>query len=462
MKTWIEPVVAGAQVAASFYDTGLLMVVRNHYNRTIAASNISEEDALQKGISNFYITYNVIMGLTPILSSYILAKIGDKISSKIPICIPLAGYLVSRAFLLLVILLDWPIEVMFGSAALNGLTGWFTSYWAGVMAWASQCSSESRRSLRLIIIELVYGLAGFVGSLISGHIFINVYFTNHQGAILAYCSTACYALCVLYSIFVLRPPEKTEAEETNNEDKIIKGSQNDQMNSEQCSLLTEKSTDVRVPDNQSNMSPSKWMLITMFTSAIVFNVALTATEDVINVFVLKKPLSWGPVEVGYGYAATYMTYITSFLGVFVLSKCLSDMSLIIIGMLSFSSGILIMGFVRWTYMYYIARAVMMFSLIPTPTIRSVISKHIQGSSYGKTFVALQLGIEVVGVASSAGFNKLYQYTLDWYSGICFIVFSVLGFFCIIPISMAACKLSSDAKDGRTLIPGQQTHGTTIN
>ncbi|XP_053558653.1 thymic stromal cotransporter homolog isoform X2 [Bombina bombina] len=388
-RTWIEPVVAGAQVASSFYDTGLLMVVKDHYNQNNTSSNSSDDDALQKAISNFYIIYNLILGLSPILSAYVLAKIGDKWNRKITICVPLGGYLTSRCLLLFVILLDWPIEVMFGSAALNGLTGWFTTYWAGVMAWASLASSERKRSLQLIIIELVYGLAGFAGSLASGHIFTDLNIKNYKGAVLVSCSLACYTFCLLYSVFVLKIPDTDQLciEHITEEDQTISNSRHKSLNSEyteRSGLLDDQPHHIRVPDScdaQTTLPASKAIIIIMFISAILYNIASTSTEDVINVFVLKKPLSWGPVDVGYGNAATYVTYITSFLGVYVFSKCLGDLGMIIIGMLSFSAGVLIMAFVRWTFLYYIARAVMMFSLIPTPTIRSMISKNIQGSSY---------------------------------------------------------------------------------
>ncbi|XP_073447472.1 solute carrier family 46 member 2-like [Aquarana catesbeiana] len=437
-RTWIEPVVAGTQIGSSFYDTALLMVVRNHYNKTInnqlVSTNSSTDDVLQKAISNFYIIYNVIMGLTPLLSAYMLAKIGDNTSRKVTICVPLLGYLLSRMFLLFIILWEWPIEVMFGSAALNGLTGWFTTYWAGVMAWASLCSSERRRSQRLIIIEMVYGLAGFVGSLVSGHIFVHLNIANREGTILVCCSTGCYALCFLYSMFILRTPEEDHCSESRAS--LIDDTDNTTIQGHSA----EESTD---------LSPSKLIFITMFTSSVLFNISFTAADDVINVFVLKAPLSWGPVDVGYGNAAAYMTYITSFLGVFILSQCMGDLAMIVIGIISFSSGLLILVFVRWTFMYYIARSVMMFSQIPMPTIRSVISKQIQGSSYGKVFVALQLTIEIVAVSTSAGFNKLYQATLDWYSGFCFIVFGTLGFLSIIPIGIAACNRCSNL-DQRTI------------
>eukprot|EP00079_Xenopus_tropicalis_P011150 XP_002936740.2 PREDICTED: thymic stromal cotransporter homolog [Xenopus tropicalis] len=437
VRTWIEPVVAGAQVASSFYDTGLLMTVKNYYNQTINSSNISSDEALQKAISNFYIVYNSIMGLGPLLSAYFLAKISDKINRKITICVPLTGYLISRMFLLFVILWDWPIEVMFGSAALNGLTGWFTAYWAGVMAWASLASTESKRSIKLIIIELVYGLAGFAGSLASGHIFVHININHHQGAILASCSLGCYVFCVLYSTFVLKiPSPETGCIETNEGTTINETQKEDSEYTERSRLLGDKSLQTL---NQPHQRTTKFILISIFISVILYNIAAGGAEDVINVFVLKKPLSWGPVDVGYGNAATYINYITSFLGVYVFSMCVGDLGLIIIGMISFSCGILIMAFVQWTYLYYVARAVMMFSLIPTPIIRSLISKHVQESLYGKVFAVLQLAIGVVYVSSSAGLNKLYQATLDWYSGFCFLLFSTLGFLSAIPVIIAACK-----------------------
>ncbi|OCU00740.1 thymic stromal cotransporter homolog [Xenopus laevis] len=437
LRTWIEPVVAGVQIASSFYDTGLLMTVKNYYNQTIRPSNSSSDDELQKAISNFYIIYNVVMGLTPLLSAYILAKISEKTSIKVTICVPLMGYLISRMFLLFVILLDWPIEVIFGSAAFNGLTGWFTTYWAGVTAWTSMGSSESKRSLKLFIIELVYGLAGFAGSLVSGYIFVHLNINQHQGTILASCSTGCYAFCVLYSIFILKMPDAEEWNAEGNSTEALHESINSDY-TEQSRLLGDTPSD-NTHKNPTDVSFSKCVIKCMFVSAIVYNIAVTATDDVINVFVLKEPLSWGPVEVGYGNAVAYMTYITSFFGVYIFSKCFGDLGLIIIGMISFSCGILIMAFVRWTYLYYIARAVMLFSLITTPTIRSMISKHVKGSSYGKVFVVLQMAIEVISVSSSAGFNKLYQATLDWYSGFCFFVFSALGFLSIIPVIITVCK-----------------------
>ncbi|NXS91157.1 TSCOT protein, partial [Jacana jacana] len=439
MRTWIEPVVAGSQVASAFYDTALLLVVKNYYNQTNStAPSHALEDIQQKAVSNFYIIYKLVLGLSPLVSAYGLSKLGDRIHRKIPICFPLLGYLGSKTLLLLLILLGWPIEVMYGAAALNGLTGGFTTLWAGVMALGSLGSSEGRRSLRLIIIELVYGLAGFLGSMASGYLFVG--FNDHyrEGTVLVGCSIACYAFCLLYSIFVLTVPKPAAS-------CLAKVKSAEEVGSQlpaQKEVAAAGSSQPSKSSSSSPVSPSKFIIIMLFVAAILYDLAVVGAMSVLPLFLLREPLSWNAVEIGHGNAAGYVIFITSFLGVFVFSKYLRDITMIIIGVISFSAGILIMAFVRWTFLFYIARAVMLFALIPLPTIRSMLSKHVEGSSYGKVFVLLQLSLVTTGVVTSTFYNKIYQNTLNWYSGFCFILSFLVGCLTLVPLSIVAIKQRS--------------------
>ncbi|NXG79360.1 TSCOT protein, partial [Baryphthengus martii] len=440
MRTWIEPVVAGSQVASAFYDTALLLVVKNYYNQTnTTAPSHALQDAQQKAVSNFYIIYNLVLGLSPLVSAYGLSKLGDRMHRKIPICFPLLGYLGSKTLLLLLILLSWPIEVMYGAAAFNGLTGGFTTLWAGVMALGSLQSSEGRRSLRLIIIELVYGLAGFLGSMASGYLFVG--FSDHyqEGTVLVSCSIACYAFCLLYSIFVLTVPKPAASCPTK-----VKSAEEVGSQLPACTGATAAAENSQPLQSCSStpVSPSKLIIIVLFMAAILYDLAVVGAMNVLPLFLLREPLSWNAVEIGYGNAAGYVIFITSFLGVFVFSKYLRDITTIMIGVASFSTGILIMAFVRWTFLFYIARAVMLFALIPLPTIRSMLSKHIEGSSYGKVFVLLQLSLVTTGVVTSTVYNKIYQNTLNWYSGFCFVLSSLVGCLSLLPLSIVAIKQRS--------------------
>ncbi|XP_027763470.1 thymic stromal cotransporter homolog [Empidonax traillii] len=440
MRTWIEPVVASSQVASAFYDTALLLVVKNYYNQTngTAPSHVLE-DAQQKAVSNFYIIYNLVLGLSPLASAYGLSKLGDRIHRKIPICFPLLGYLGSKTLLLLLILLGWPIEVMYGAAALNGLTGGFTTLWAGIMALGSLGSSESTRSLRLIVIELVYGLAGFGGSMASGYLFVG--FSDHyrEGTVLVCCSIACYAFCLLYSIFILIVPKPGASCPVKAKSAEEVGSQ---LPAHTGAAAATGSSQPSGGSSSSLVSPSKLIIILLFVAAILYDLAVVGAMNILPLFLLREPLSWNAVEIGHGNAAGYVIFITSFLGVLVFSRCLRDITMIMIGVVSFSTGILIMAFVQWTFLFYVARAVMLFALIPLPTIRSMLSKHVEGSSYGEVFVLLQLSLVITGVVTSTVYNKIYQNTLNWYSSFCFILSFLVGCLSLLPLSFVAIKQRS--------------------
>ncbi|XP_021585086.2 solute carrier family 46 member 2 [Ictidomys tridecemlineatus] len=445
VRTWIEPVVASSQVASSFYDAGLLLVVKasfaaggsSNYSTSPSPQGDPEEQQ-QKAISNFYIIYNLVVGLTPLLSAYGLGWLSDRYHRKISICVSLLGFLLSRLTLLLKVLLDWPVAVLYAGAALNGLGGGFSAFWSGVMALGSLGSSEGRRSLRLIVIDLVLGLAGFCGSMASGHLFKQIIGHSRQGLVLTACSVGCATFALFYSLLVLKVPEP-----------IAKANKKlPAVDTESGIVGTYRTLDPDRPEKQNVVvhtpppekgRPKRTIIVLLFVGAIIYDLAVVGTVDMMPLFVLREPLSWNQVQVGYGMASGYIIFITSFLGVLVFSRCFQDTTMIMIGMVSFGSGALLLAFVKETYMFYVARAVMLFALIPITTIRSAMSKLINGSSYGKVFVILQLSLALTGVVTSTVYNNLYQLTMDKFLGTCFVLSSFLSFLAIVPIGIVANK-----------------------
>eukprot|EP00062_Callorhinchus_milii_P007696 gi/632949614/ref/XP_007890254.1/ PREDICTED: thymic stromal cotransporter homolog [Callorhinchus milii] len=482
----IEPVVACSQIASALYDTALLMVVKELCN--LNSTLRGQEHSYQGGVSHFYMIYNLVAGLTSLIFTCTLARLGDRRSRKLTICVPLLGYLISRALLLLTILLRLPLEVMFGAAALYGVSGGFTAYWTGIMAIASVTSSEGSRATKLITVELVYGLSGLLGSLASGHIFIHFKISHYQGAALVCLCLVLYTLSLLYSIFVLKvPPEQSEPGTLRNQQPDSRGfpepgpgdtSQPSdgspsvrQSPAETSNCLADSGQGYPravdrtpwetsgLPDDQDNTSSPIASSVSvdivtlglLLAGGVLFELAVTGGIDVLSIFVLKEPLSWNAVWVGYGNAAGYCTFMTSYLGVRFFSRCLKSTSLIVIGMVSFSSGILIMAFVKWTFLFFIARAVMMFALIPLPTIRAVISKQIQCTSYGKMFAMLQILLTLTSIIASTLFIQIYRSTKDWFPGFCFCLSTIISCLSIIPIIFVVRRMPE--RSGYTRIPG---------
>ncbi|XP_046902607.1 thymic stromal cotransporter homolog [Hypomesus transpacificus] len=411
----IETVVLIAQLASAFFDTGLQMVVKERCaNATDSINGTSTVDSRQRAMTNFYMTYNLLAKFTPIIPAIILAKIGDRGYRKIPIVIPLVGYLLSRAVLLSVVMLGWPLEALYGGVVLHGLCGGFCSYWAGVMALVSLRSTEDDRSVEMMRVELIYGLAGLVGSLASGHLFQLYTATFKQGSLLVGLSVFFYLVCLLHSTFLLHinRAQVTGPESDNENQGLI-----------------------------SHNSRSLVNIALLFAGGILYDVAVGGGMEILVSFEMKEPLNWNATQVGYGNAAGFMVFLTSFFGVMVMSRWVSDVSLIIIGMLSFAVGIYFMAFVTETYMFYLARSLTLFALIPMPTIRSLLSKQVKGSSYGILLISLQLSFKVASLAYTPIYTRVYQATLDWIPGFVFTLSSIITVLATIPISVVGCRLS---------------------
>lgn len=404
-RKYIAPLVFCAQVASSFFDTALQMVVKER------CANATDQDSEQKAITNFNMTYNMLIKFMPIVPAILLARVGDRGYRKVPIVVPLVGYFVSRALLLLDIALGWPLQVLYAVPVIHGLCGGFASYWAGVMALVSVSSGEEARSLRIMRTELVYGIAGFIGSLASGHLFHLYSVDLKQGVILSGLSVLLYLICLLYATFILRVVHASER----------------QARRESLGILNQEARD-------------KISIGLLFASGILFDIAVAGGMEMLAAYVLKEPLNWGATEVGYGNAAGSLLFITSFVGVKMFTRCsVKDESMIMIGMVSFAVGIYFMAFVTTTPMYFLARSVTLFALIPMPTIRSLLSKQVKGSSYGITFVMLQLSFKLASLVTTPIYTKIYQATLDTFPGFVFMLSSIFTVLSMIPISIVGCR-----------------------
>lgn len=409
-RKYIAPLVFCAQVASSFFDTALQMVVKER------CANATDSDGQQKAITNFNMTYNMIAKFMPFLPAILLAKVGDRGYRKMPIVVPLVGYFLSRGLLLLDVAFDWPLQVLYAVPVIHGLCGGFASYWAGVMALVSVSSGEEERSVSIMMTELVYGIAGFIGSLASGHLFALYTVNLKQGVILSGSSVVLYLLCLLYAAFFLRvsPP-------------AVLGDRLERR--ESFGIINHEARD-------------KINIVLLFVSGILYDIAVAGGMEMLAAYVLKEPLNWGATLVGYGNAAGSLLFITSFLGVKMFTRLsVRDESMIMVGMVSFATGIYFMAFVTTTPMYFLARSVTLFALIPMPTIRSLLSKQVKGTSYGITFVMLQLSFKLASLVTTPIYTKIYQATLDTFPGFVFILSSIFTVLSIIPISIVGCRSS---------------------
>ncbi|KAK7895385.1 hypothetical protein WMY93_020710 [Mugilogobius chulae] len=298
-----------------------------------------------------------------------------------PVIVPLVGYLVSRVMLLLVVSCDLPLQLMYGAGALFGLSGGYAAYWPGVMTLATLASTAENRSKTLMRVELLYGLAGLVGSLFSGHLFLFKTQSLGQGIVLLIVSTFLAAACLLDAVFLLQVTDVSQAE----------------VEPESYGLIPPAApTDTPIQRNIPNIA-------LLFTAAVLYSSAVGGAVNVLGAFVLNKPLSWDATQVGYGNAAGCLIFITSYLGLVTLPHSDSVRS------------------------------------HSTATIRSLLSQQVPKSSCGMTLTWLQLFLKFAAAAYIPASTKIYQNTLDWFPGFVFTLSSACSVVAMIPVSIVGCR-----------------------
>lgn len=70
---------------------------------------------------------------------------------------------------------------------------------------------------------------------------------------------------------------------------------------------------------------------------------------------LNTPLCWSEVLVGYGSALSSAIYVVSFVGVALLSRCLHDAYIILLGLTSVAAGLIMAAFAKSTLLMFLGK-----------------------------------------------------------------------------------------------------------
>ncbi|XP_054640340.1 thymic stromal cotransporter homolog isoform X3 [Dunckerocampus dactyliophorus] len=348
----IQLVAAGVQLGNSFFLTVLPMVVKERY--IVASNSTQADDSWQISVSSFFMTYRVLSQLVPILPGFFLAWLGDIGWRKSLIAVPLLGLMLSRLVLLLMLLRDWPLEVLWVEVLITALCGGSTVFWSGIMTLLSLSSTGRNRSKLLMRAELISGISGVVGCMTGGHLYDLSSPTVRPGVITFLVCLLLHAFCMLYIIFFLQVGPLCDTESLN-----------------------------KLSNASPFAQPNKVVNIVMlWVAGILYNAVDSSTTNILVLFQLMEPLHWNVTQVGYGNASGFLVMLSSFLSTVILSRWFSDRTLITIGLISNAAGMLLMAFVTTTYMFFLARALTLFSKMPVVLISSQLSQQVHSSSYG--------------------------------------------------------------------------------
>ncbi|NXJ12430.1 S46A3 protein, partial [Odontophorus gujanensis] len=392
---------------------------------------------MQKGVQEKTSLFNMQLDLTGAIPSLIVAFIivanGDRQGRKKSLVLPSIGALISNIFLTIISYFSLSTSILFVVTFISGLFGSMATFLGGGFAYvADQCHDEKQKTARIAVVDLIFGIVSGLAGLSSGYILRELGFTWTFVS-----ASLLHVVNIIYIIFFLQ-------------DTVDVSVFQQQTPLSYKEFLKETFSGVYI---LFKTAPSKKRILIVMLLFIFMSYLFTVFggTSLFTLYELDEPLCWNEVYIGYGAAAFTSVSLTSFLGVYLFSKCLKDIYIVFIGIFSYIGGIVMAAFAKTTLLMFLVRVPSLLCLMPLPVLRSMLSKVVLPSEQGAVFACIACLEVVMGTISLSAFNVIYAATVAWFSGFSFLLSASL---CLIPLGVLCWLLctSWNGEDLALLVP----------
>ncbi|XP_016381451.1 solute carrier family 46 member 3-like [Sinocyclocheilus rhinocerous] len=406
-----------------------------------AANNTShsrQQVEVQKAASLFSMYSDLSSMIPSLIVTLLLVAYSDQRGRKITIIMPLIGSLIYTLSFLAVSFFELNLYILIAASFVSALFGGIGTMLGGCFSYvADLCEDSKQKTLRMAVVDMMIGLLAGVASISTG------YFLYAVGFNWPFFTSAIFqAVNLIYAVFILEETRVIDRSETAACCRAMQ-----KLASSICNLFV------------GGSSQRKWVLVLLIVTFSSLSFVNTGGLSMITLYELNEPLCWSEILVGYGAAASTSIFITSFVGVYLFSRCLPNIAIAFIGMLSVGISMFMTAFAKTTLMMFLVRIPAMFAIMPFPVLRSMMSKVVSKSEQGALFACVAFTENLSTYGSSAVFSRIYAATVAWCPGFIFLLGSGL---CIIPISLLGifrCFHSLDSNDNQALLSEDGTEAS---
>ncbi|CAI9557855.1 unnamed protein product [Staurois parvus] len=377
-----------------------------------SSPNYIHQKEVQKRASMFSTRLDLISLVPSLLMALILVSYGDNHGRKASLLLPSIGGFISVTAYCSVAFFELPLEVLYLSSVVSGFLGGFATFFGGCFSYIVDIAKDlQKKNIRIAFIDMIFGVASGVAGITSGYI-INALGFNWSFFI----SAILHIINILYIIFIL--------EETVKRSEFYQPVLSKEGFKELFSgvFLLFK-----------HASCKKRLTIGLLLFAFMFFLfADFGAASLFTLYELDSPLCWDPVLIGWGSALSTFCFVGSFLGVFLFTRCLKDSYIVLIGMASWIGGIIMAAFATTTVTMMLVRVPLLFSAMPLPVMRSMMSKVVLENEQGALFACIACLESLTGSLTIVFYNSIYAATVLWFPGFCFLLSAAL---CLIPLGV---------------------------
>ncbi|XP_038201582.2 solute carrier family 46 member 3 isoform X2 [Arvicola amphibius] len=331
-----------------------------------------------------------------------LLSSSDNHGRKLPMVLSSLGSLGTNVWLCVLSYFDLPLQFLIASTFFGALFGNYTTFWGACFAYiVDQCKEYKQKIIRIAVLDFMLGVVTGLTGLSSG------YFIRELGFVWSYFIIAAVLIVNLtYISFFLSDPIKESSS---------------QMVTMSCSESL-KDLFYRTYLLFKNGSGKRQSLLCLliFTIVIYFFVII-GISPIFTLYELGSPLCWDEVYIGYGTALGSVSFLISFLGIWLFSYCLEDIHIAFIGILTTMLGMTLAAFARTTLTMLLVRIPFFFTMMPFSVLRSMLSKVVHSTEQGALFACIAFLETLSGVTATSAYNGIYSATVAWYPGFIFLL-----------------------------------------
>ena len=386
-----------------------ILKTNNQENETECSSlekHPALEDQVQKQSGYYLVYYRLLLNIPAILLSLFCGSYSDRHGRKLPILLPCFGGMVAvMMYLASNMLSEHRVQMILGGAAIQGMFGKSSLVNMAANSIVFDLSNSENRTRNFGKLLAMNFLGGTLGALMSGA-FQDLLDINKTFV----------AIMILY-IIAISLVFLLENEDEKKTDTL------DPKTNSLCQVFQVghiKETVAVITKSRSGNNRSK--LISLIILSLIVSLCKDGEKDVKVMFLTRSPLSWSRSWFGYFLSAELAVIgLFTFLASLVSRKLnLSDVNIVIIGLISMFAKVFFLAFSTTSWMVFISLGMGAFIGMAPSTLRSLMSKTLNKDEAGKVFSILSCGETISKFLGSLIFVNIYGATAHIFRGIAYI------------------------------------------
>lgn len=417
-KTWLDKKLKDANITLNNSASS-----RCEANKS-SPEFITEQDATSTA-STYVVYYSLAQGIPAVVSNLILGSYTDAFGRKFLLGVGISGTTIRLILSMFIIYFKMDLLYFIGACVIEGCTGQYATMLQVCLAYTGDTTKPGKkRAIGMAYIMLMLGTSFSLASLCAGYLIqiFNFYVPFAVAAIL---------LIFSFIAMVIFLPESLPVE------RRIK-------NKKLSSVLYNSVSFFISKDTQNN----RWKYQLLLAAHGFCDFSFLGRVGTETIYQMSEPFCWSAEQVGwYGAVRTFGMMIFGVGSVKVFQVCLPDVSIAMIGVLSYCSCFLLTAFSYSSPMLYIAGALSVFGPLESTIIRSLASSLTDSQQQGAIFSAFAAVEIIVNLLSNVGTSTIYSVSVSFMRGF---VFLILASFDAIAAFLLAILLVLWRREERTV------------